>query len=146
MSHNVCVSAVVRIRSRVLSHETKRGTKIKTYSLHATAPLQKHFVMHSAAVNRYLTTRMLVLWMCVGMRGTGIGVVFGGLHFQFVPGNHFSYSDRKLLTGFIIDVLIDCKLIVIRVINRIAVSGAINIHHCKFILKAKLSNHLVIVR
>ena len=27
---NVCVSAVVRFRSRVLSHDTKRGTKIKT--------------------------------------------------------------------------------------------------------------------
>ena len=44
MLYNVCVSAVVRFRSRVLSHETKRGTKIKTYSLHLTAPLQKHFV------------------------------------------------------------------------------------------------------
>ena len=69
-----------------------------------------------------------------------------GLHFQFFRANHFSYSDRKLLTGFTIDVLIDWKLIVMRVINRIAVSGAINIHHSKFILKAKLSNHLVIVR
>jgi len=29
MAHNVCVSAVVPFRSRVLSHETKRGTKIK---------------------------------------------------------------------------------------------------------------------
>ena len=44
---NVCVSAVVRFRSHVLSHETKRGTKIKTYSLHLTAPLQKHFVGRS---------------------------------------------------------------------------------------------------
>jgi hypothetical protein len=44
LTHNVCVSAVVRFRSRVLSHETKRRTKIKTYSLYVTAPLQKHFV------------------------------------------------------------------------------------------------------
>ena len=29
IGYNVCVSAVVRFRSRVLSHETKRGTKIK---------------------------------------------------------------------------------------------------------------------
>jgi hypothetical protein len=35
------------LRSRVLSHETKRGTKIKTYNLHLTAPLQKHFVGRS---------------------------------------------------------------------------------------------------
>ena len=42
--HNVCVSAVVRFRSRFLAHETKRGTKIETYSLQLTAPLQKHFV------------------------------------------------------------------------------------------------------
>ena len=41
---NVCVSAVVPFRSRVLSHETKRGTKIETYSLLVTAPLQKHAV------------------------------------------------------------------------------------------------------
>ena len=47
MAANVCVSAVVRIRSRVLFHETKRETKIKTYSLHLTAPLQKHFVVGS---------------------------------------------------------------------------------------------------
>ena len=47
---NVCVSAVVRFRSRVLSHETKRGTKIKTYSLYLTAPLQKHFVGSSRAL------------------------------------------------------------------------------------------------
>jgi len=37
--HNVCVSAVVRFRSRFLSNETKRGTKIKTYGVHFTAPL-----------------------------------------------------------------------------------------------------------
>ena len=41
LAANVCVSAVVRFRSRVLSHETKRGTKIKTYSLRVTAPLHK---------------------------------------------------------------------------------------------------------
>ena len=29
LAHNVCVSAVVPFRSRVLSQETKRGTKIK---------------------------------------------------------------------------------------------------------------------
>jgi hypothetical protein len=45
LAANVCVSAVVRFRSRVLSHETKRITKIKTYSVHLTAPLQKHFVV-----------------------------------------------------------------------------------------------------
>ena len=36
-----------------------------------------HSVVHSAAVNRYLTTRMPVLWWWVGMCGTGIGVVDG---------------------------------------------------------------------
>ena len=40
----VCISAVMRFRSASLSNETKRGTKIKTYSLHLTAPLKKHFV------------------------------------------------------------------------------------------------------
>ena len=38
-----------------------------------------HFVMQRAALTLHLTTRMPVLWMRVGMRGTGIGVVFGGL-------------------------------------------------------------------
>jgi len=47
LNTTTCVSAVVRFRSRVLSHETKRETKIKTYSLHLTAPLQKHFVVGS---------------------------------------------------------------------------------------------------
>ena len=47
LAANVCVSAVVRFRSCVLSHETKCGTKIKTYSVHLTAPLQKHFVASS---------------------------------------------------------------------------------------------------
>jgi hypothetical protein len=54
LAHNVCVSAVVPFRSRILSHETKRGTKIKTYSLHVTAPLQKHFVSNRARVTRHV--------------------------------------------------------------------------------------------
>ncbi|MFO0507904.1 MAG: hypothetical protein ACK5YS_03445 [bacterium] len=46
-----------------------------TLNLHVTPPLRKHFVMHSADVTCYLTTRMPVLWLRVGMCGTGIGVV-----------------------------------------------------------------------
>jgi hypothetical protein len=41
---NVCVSAVVPFQMRVLSNENKRGKKINIYSLHVTAPLQKHAV------------------------------------------------------------------------------------------------------
>lgn len=36
-----------------------------------------YFVMQRAALTLHLTTRMPVLWICVGMCGTGIGVVFG---------------------------------------------------------------------
>src|SRR5688572_22906974 len=105
-----------------------------------------HFVMHSAALHNlnYTDASALVVWRDVwhwhwcGFRRTSSSI---RLHQSFS-----NYSERKLLTGFIKDVLIDWKLIVVRVIDRIAVSGAINIHHSKFILKAKLSNHLVIVR
>jgi len=44
ISHNVCVSAVVPFRSRVLSHETKTLNEDKTLIQLVTAPLQKHFV------------------------------------------------------------------------------------------------------
>jgi hypothetical protein len=43
--HNVCVSAVVRFRSRVLSHETIALNEDKTLYQLVTAPLQKHFVV-----------------------------------------------------------------------------------------------------
>jgi hypothetical protein len=44
IGHNVCVSAVVPYRSRVLSHETKTLNEDKTLNQLVTAPLQKHFV------------------------------------------------------------------------------------------------------
>jgi hypothetical protein len=40
--------------------------------------------MHCAALALLLTTRMPVLWLCVGMCSSGIGVVFGDLNFSFV--------------------------------------------------------------
>ena len=46
------------LRSHLSSHETKRGTKIKIYSLHLTAPLQKHFVSNCA---------LLPSWLSVGL-------------------------------------------------------------------------------
>jgi hypothetical protein len=42
---NVCVSAVVPFRSRVLSHETIALNEDKTLKQLVTAPLQKHFVV-----------------------------------------------------------------------------------------------------
>jgi hypothetical protein len=48
MAANVCVSAVVPYRSRVLSHETKTLNEDKTFYQLVTAPLQKHFVVGSA--------------------------------------------------------------------------------------------------
>jgi hypothetical protein len=47
ITHNVCVSAVVPLRSRVLSHETKMLNEDKTLNQLVTAPLQKHFVVRS---------------------------------------------------------------------------------------------------
>jgi len=44
MAGNVCVSAVVPYRSRVLSHETIALNEDKTLNQLVTAPLQKHFV------------------------------------------------------------------------------------------------------
>jgi hypothetical protein len=58
---------VVRFRSRVLSHETKRGTKIKTYSLHVTAPLQKHFVGQPLDLFHHKNTIVVVTF--VGLSG-----------------------------------------------------------------------------
>ena len=61
MTHNVGVSAVVRLRSRVLSHclpRASRGDQTrnedKNFKLHITAPLQKHFVMHMYRSHRTL--------------------------------------------------------------------------------------------
>ena len=58
IGHNVCVSAVVPCRSRVLSHETKTLNEDKTINEPVTAPLQKHFVVASwvlsVIVNRSL--------------------------------------------------------------------------------------------
>ena len=53
MAGNVCVSAVVPFQSRVLSYETKTLNEDKTLYQLVTAPLQKHFVMHCAAINRH---------------------------------------------------------------------------------------------
>jgi hypothetical protein len=44
---NVCVSAVVPLRSRVLSHETKTLNEDKSLNQLVTAPLQKHAVGRS---------------------------------------------------------------------------------------------------
>jgi hypothetical protein len=44
IASNVCVSAVVPFRSRVLSHETKTMNEGKTLNQLVTAPLQKHAV------------------------------------------------------------------------------------------------------
>jgi hypothetical protein len=74
---NVCVCAVVGFRSR----HCPRGQTLNednTYSLHVTPPLRKHFVMQRAVLTLYLTTRMPELGLCVGMCGSGIGVVFEG--------------------------------------------------------------------
>jgi hypothetical protein len=53
MTHNVCVSAVVPFRSRVLSQETKTLNEDKTLNQLVTAPLQKHAVGNSA-VSQYV--------------------------------------------------------------------------------------------
>jgi len=55
MAANVCVSAVVPFRSRVLSHETIALNEDKTLNQLVTAPLQKHFVGGSwwCALNVY---------------------------------------------------------------------------------------------
>ena len=45
VAHNVCVSAVVPYRSRVLSHETRALNEDKTLIFLVTAPLQKHVVV-----------------------------------------------------------------------------------------------------
>ena len=50
---NVCVFAVVPFRSRVLSHETKTLNEDKTLNQLVTAPLQKHFVVHSCLTVHY---------------------------------------------------------------------------------------------
>jgi len=52
MAPNVCVSAVVPYRSRVLSHETKRLNEDKALIQLVTAPLQKHFVGRWPSVHR----------------------------------------------------------------------------------------------
>ena len=67
-----------------------------TYSLHVTPPLRKHFVMHSAAVTRYLTTRMPVLWF--ECRHVWHWHWCGG------PRNlvHVFYSYLKLSIGFVL--------------------------------------------
>ena len=81
-----------------------------------------HIVMLSAALTPYSTTRMPVLWLCVGMGGTGIGVVFGELNFIPLSRNLTQqskavndivcvsvfglYSDRNDLTGLVIAALI----------------------------------------
>jgi hypothetical protein len=44
LAYNVCVSAVVPYRSRVLSHGTNTLNEDKTLSQPVTAPLQKHAV------------------------------------------------------------------------------------------------------
>jgi len=50
LAHNILCLLRAGFRSRDLAHETKRGTKLQTYSLHVTAPLQKHFVGSSSAL------------------------------------------------------------------------------------------------
>ena len=52
LAANVCVSAVVPFRSRVLSHETKTLNEDRTLYQLVTAPLQKHFVGGSAFFHR----------------------------------------------------------------------------------------------
>jgi len=50
MTPNVCVSAVVPYRSRVLSHETKTLNEDKILYQLVTAPLQKHTVVGRCGV------------------------------------------------------------------------------------------------
>ncbi len=52
MPHNVCVSAVVPFRSRVLSHETKTLNEDRTLYQLVTAPLQKHTVTASTPLSQ----------------------------------------------------------------------------------------------
>jgi len=94
--HNVCVSAVVRFRSRVLAHETKCGTKIKTYSLHLTAPLQKHFVMHMCRSQPLINhTDASALILCRHVRhwhrcGFSLGLFKHSIVFRSLAFRHMS--------------------------------------------------------
>jgi hypothetical protein len=62
----------------VLSTTPNEIMKLKLQCNTEPALWHMHFVMHSAAVDRHLTTRMAKLWQWVGLRGFGIGVVFRG--------------------------------------------------------------------
>lgn len=81
--------------------------------------------MHCAALALHLTTRMPVLWMCVGMCGTGIGVVFEALY--FCPPCP-TYSTFNTFTGFVRAVLMDWYDTINNVIRSIPNMVIKNIH------------------
>ena len=102
--------------------------------------------MHMCRIHCTLNHTDVSALVCVSARAALALVFFSEVFTRIDRVNYFNHSERKLSTGFINDALIEWKLKVVKVINRIAVNGAINIHHSRFILKAKLSNHLVIVK
>jgi hypothetical protein len=61
--HNVCVSAVVPFRSRVLSHETKTLNEDRTFYQLVTAPLQKHTVSACALLPVLVSQSSTVLFV-----------------------------------------------------------------------------------
>jgi hypothetical protein len=70
---SICVRAGLPKPRLVPDNERIKDTKTLDY---ASTPLDANTLLCTcAAVDRYLTTRMPVLWLRVGMCGTGIGVV-----------------------------------------------------------------------
>jgi hypothetical protein len=61
LAHNVCVSAVVPLRSRVLSHETKTLNEDKTLNQPVTAPLQKHTVSNMCPLPLCFSVRPYII-------------------------------------------------------------------------------------
>ena len=74
-------SGMPRPTSCDLSHVINLNKETESNEDTEPGHCRKHIVVCSCPPLGTLTTRMPVLWLCVGKCGTGIGVVYGGLFF-----------------------------------------------------------------